>query len=260
MKSAFHQGEKISEILDILEQRGSVTFQELFSAASVKEELIVTQSSSILEMAKLSPDPHYPAGAYRHYPAFLPMKEELRHIIEALLFVSDTPLSVRRIQEILDLRETFPVREALFELASITTHAKEDFIFAKWQADTSFAPDRNTGTGSDGCQQSKPARPSRASLETPAIIAYKQPVIRSGYRLYPGLTAGDSPHSAGAQSWIRIWAQRNSGRPMIYGTTQKFLEMFDLKDLKDLLPSKRLSVTAKRILSVSGKEHGRTEI
>ncbi len=45
--------DKISEILDILEQKGSVTFQELFSAASVKEELIVT-FLSILEMAKLS--------------------------------------------------------------------------------------------------------------------------------------------------------------------------------------------------------------
>lgn len=174
------------------------------------------------------------------------MKEELRHIIEALLFVSDTPLSVRRIQEILDLRETFPVREALFELASDYDTRKGGFYLCEVAGGYQLRTRPEYRDWIRRMLQSKPARLSRASLETLAIIAYKQPVIRSDIDYIRGVDSGGILRILLERKLIRVMGRREiPGRPMIYGTTQKFLEMFDLKDLKDLPSPKEIEAFGK---------------
>ncbi|MGE0086828.1 MAG: SMC-Scp complex subunit ScpB [Desulfococcaceae bacterium] len=174
------------------------------------------------------------------------MKEELRHIIEALLFVSDTPLSVRRIQEILDLRETFPVREALFELASDYDTRKGGFYLCEVAGGYQLRTRPEYKEWIRRMLQNKPARLSKASLETLAIIAYKQPVIRSDIDYIRGVDSGGVLRILLERKLIRVMGRREiPGRPMIYGTTQKFLEMFDLKDLKDLPSPKEIEAFGK---------------
>ncbi len=82
-----------------------------------------------------------------------------------------------------------------------------------------------------------PARLSKAALETLAIIAYRQPVLRAEVEKIRGVDAGGMIKTLLEKGLIRVVGRRDlPGRPMAYGTTAKFLETFDLPSL-EALPS-----------------------
>ena len=81
----------------------------------------------------------------------------------------------------------------------------------------------------------RPARLSPATLETLAIIAYKQPLTRAEIEDLRGVDAGGILRALLEKSLIKIIGKKDvPGKPLIYGTTPKFLTMFGLKGLKDL--------------------------
>jgi segregation and condensation protein B len=83
--------------------------------------------------------------------------------------------------------------------------------------------------------KSSPSRLSRAALETLAIIAYKQPIIRQEIEQFRGVDVGGILRTLLEKDLIRIMGRKTiPGRPLIYGTTKRFLEVFDLKDLESL--------------------------
>jgi len=72
-------------------------------------------------------------------------------------------------------------------------------------------------------------------LETLAIIAYKQPLIRNDIEHVRGVNCGGILRMLLERRLIRVLGKKEiPGRPLIYATTKQFLEVFDLKDLKDL--------------------------
>ncbi|MHC4500205.1 MAG: SMC-Scp complex subunit ScpB [Planctomycetota bacterium] len=76
---------------------------------------------------------------------------------------------------------------------------------------------------------------SPAALETLAIIAYKQPVIRADIEAIRGVAAGEMIRNLMYKGLVKIVGRAEVlGRPMLYGTTRKFLETFGLNSLKDL--------------------------
>ncbi len=76
---------------------------------------------------------------------------------------------------------------------------------------------------------------SPAAMETLAIIAYKQPVMRADIEAIRGVAAGDIIRSLCYKGLVKIVGRAEVlGRPMLYGTTKKFLELFGLNSLKDL--------------------------
>jgi len=76
---------------------------------------------------------------------------------------------------------------------------------------------------------------SPAALETLAIIAYKQPIIRANVETVRGVAAGEMIRSLMFKGLVKIAGRAEIlGRPMLYGTTKKFLEIFGLNSLKDL--------------------------
>lgn len=76
---------------------------------------------------------------------------------------------------------------------------------------------------------------SPAALETLAIIAYKQPVIRADIEVIRGVAAGEVIRTLCYKGLVKIVGRAEIlGRPMLYGTTKKFLEVFGLNTLKDL--------------------------
>jgi segregation and condensation protein B len=76
---------------------------------------------------------------------------------------------------------------------------------------------------------------SPAALETLAIIAYKQPVIRADIEAIRGVAVGDIVRNLMYKGLVKIVGRAEVlGRPMLYGTTKKFLETFGLNSLKDL--------------------------
>jgi segregation and condensation protein B len=76
---------------------------------------------------------------------------------------------------------------------------------------------------------------SKAEQETLAIIAYKQPILRSEIESIRGVDVGGILRLLLEKHLIKILGRKNvPGRPIIYGTTQKFLEFFSLKDISSL--------------------------
>ena len=89
--------------------------------------------------------------------------------------------------------------------------------------------------------QSKPLRISKAAIETLAIIAYKQPIIRSDIEYIRGVECGSILRNLLDRKLIRILGRKEiPGRPLIYATTKQFLEVFDLNELKDLPTPKEI--------------------
>jgi len=76
---------------------------------------------------------------------------------------------------------------------------------------------------------------SPAALETLAIIAYKQPIIRADIEAVRGVAVGEIIRNLMYKGLVKIVGRAEVlGRPMLYGTTKKFLEIFGLNSLKDL--------------------------
>ena len=82
---------------------------------------------------------------------------------------------------------------------------------------------------------------SPAAMETLAIIAYKQPVIRVDIEAIRGVAVGEVIRSLMYKGLVKIVGRAEIlGRPMLYGTTRKFLEVFGLNSLKDLPKAEEL--------------------
>ncbi|MCP3872917.1 MAG: SMC-Scp complex subunit ScpB [Desulfobacteraceae bacterium] len=89
--------------------------------------------------------------------------------------------------------------------------------------------------------QPSASRLSKAALEALAIVAYNQPIIRSDIEHIRGVDSGGILRMLMEKKLIRVLGRKEiPGRPLIYATTKHFLEVFDLKDLKDLPSPKEI--------------------
>jgi len=179
--------------------------------------------------------------------------KSLKLIVEALLFASDRPLSVKDIHSWLPDAEPANIRSALkvltyeFEAMGRSFSLKEVAGGYQFRSHSDFAPYVLR------MLQAAPARLSRAALETLAIIAYKQPLVRQEIERIRGVESGGILKGLLEKDLIRVVGRKDlPGRPLLYGTTRRFLEVFDLESI-DSLPK------LKEIKSLVGENHG-TEI
>ena len=163
------------------------------------------------------------------------MSKSLKLIIEALLFASDRPLNVREIHACLPDETGSKITQALNELQTEYDGLKRSFVLRE------VAQGFQLRTRSDYAPyvlrvlKTSPTRLSRAALETLAIIAYKQPILRQEIERLRGVDVGGILRTLLEKDLARIMGRKNlPGRPLIYGTTKKFLAVFDLKDLGSL--------------------------
>ena len=161
--------------------------------------------------------------------------ENLKHIVESLLFVTDDPLSVDKIKNALGIAEAAPVREALKELAAEYEERGGGFYLNQVAGGYQLRTRPEYREWIKRLVQPKAHRLSRAALETLAIVAYKQPIIRSDIEHIRGVDSGGILRTLLERKLIRVMGRREiPGRPLIYGTTKLFLEVFGLKSLQDL--------------------------
>ncbi|MGD8916340.1 MAG: SMC-Scp complex subunit ScpB [Syntrophobacterales bacterium] len=160
---------------------------------------------------------------------------ELRPIIECLLFVSEVPLSLVKIKSILTMHTHGEIIQALEELGKEYADNKHGFFLAEVAQGYQFRSKPEYGDWIRKLKKITPARLSQAALETLAIIAYKQPILRSEIENVRGVDVGGILRLLLEKNLIKILGRKNvPGRPIIYGTTQKFLEFFSLKDISSL--------------------------
>lgn len=172
--------------------------------------------------------------------------EDLKSIIESLLFVTETPLTVDQLKGILDDVDAAAIKTAVEEL--ITEYGRRDGGFVLRQVAGGYQF-RTQGRFNEWIKRLvKPSVPrlSKAALETLAIIAYNQPIIRSDIEHIRGVDSGGVIRMLMERKLIRVLGRKDiPGRPLIYATTKHFLEVFELKDLKDLPTPKEIEELSK---------------
>ncbi|HOP47381.1 MAG TPA: SMC-Scp complex subunit ScpB [Desulfobacteraceae bacterium] len=161
--------------------------------------------------------------------------KELKLITEALLFASDRPLNAREIQDCLPDENLSDIMAAIEELQSDFMAMGRSFVLKEVANGYEFRTEKKYAPYILGMLKSSPTRLSRPALETLAIISYKQPVLRQEIERLRGVDVGGILRTLLEKNLIRIVGRKNiPGRPLIYGTTKRFLEVFDLKDLDSL--------------------------
>lgn len=169
------------------------------------------------------------------------MEKPLELIIEALLFASSKPLSVQEIHRCLPDVPAPDIRAALTGLQTTYDAMERSFCLKEVAEGYQIRTRSAYAPYVLRMLRSSPSRLSRAALETLAIIAYKQPIIRQEIEQFRGVDAGGILRTLLEKDLIRIMGRKTiPGRPLIYGTTKKFLELFDLKDLESLPKLKEL--------------------
>ena len=167
--------------------------------------------------------------------------ENLKHIIESLLFVAEEPLTVDKIKRIAVNAETREIRSALADLSAEYDARPGGFYLDEVAGGFQIRTRPEYNEWIRKLIQPKPMRLSKAALETLVIIAYKQPIIRSDIEHLRGVDCGGVLRVLLERKLIRVLGRREiAGRPLIYATTKRFLEVFDLKDLKDLPTPKEI--------------------
>ena len=159
----------------------------------------------------------------------------LNAIIEGLLFVSVGPMTLDRLTELLPDYERASVRLAVQELRDdyeqrgSGVHLVE--VAGGWQLRT--VPELMPYLSR--MVKGRPARFSQTALETLAIVAYRQPITRQEIEYLRGVDTGAVLKTLLEKRLVKILGKKDiPGRPIIYGTTREFLEVFNLKDLKGL--------------------------
>lgn len=166
---------------------------------------------------------------------------ELKAIVESLVFASDTPLRPERIAEAIEV-ERGRVLQILRELESEYRQARRGFVLEEVAGGFQFRTRAEHVDWVRRLNKSRPFRFSRAALETLAIIAYRQPITRAEIEYLRGVDSGGVVKTLLDRHLVRILGKKDiAGRPMIYGTTREFLELFGLRDLASLPTLKEFS-------------------
>jgi segregation and condensation protein B len=161
--------------------------------------------------------------------------EDLKNIVESLLFVADEALSLERLKKTLPLADAQAIREAITALQSEYDARRGGFYLAEVAGGFQFRSRPEYTAWVRRLVDPKPLRLSKAAMETLAVIAYKQPIIRADIEHLRGVDCGGVLRVLLERKLIRVLGRREiAGRPLIYATTKRFLETFDLKDLKAL--------------------------
>lgn len=160
---------------------------------------------------------------------------EMRAIIEALIFVADEPISARSIADVVEIdRET--IEGAIKDLAKDYDERPGGLqlreIAGGWQIATKAEHHEHIRA----YLKSKPsAKLSLASLETLAVIAYRQPVTVPEILEIRGVQSPSAIKTLLDKRLIVAKGRKETvGRPMMYGTSKEFLIQFGLKDLSEL--------------------------
>lgn len=163
------------------------------------------------------------------------MAKSLKLIVEALLFASDKPLTPPDLHTCLPDVSLADIRGALKALKYEYEAMARSYSLREVAGGYQFRSHSEYGPYILKMLQTSPARLSRAAMETLAIIAYKQPILRQEIERLRGVDVGGILKNLLEKGLIRVMGRKElPGRPLVYGTTKRFLEVFDLNDIDSL--------------------------
>jgi segregation and condensation protein B len=163
-------------------------------------------------------------------------RQQLKAILEALIFVSDNPISINQIKEVLEDVDEGWIRQAVQELNEEYQATSRSFSIQEIAGGFRMVTNPEFSPWLKAFYKSKVnQRLTRPSLETLAIIAYKQPVTKPEIEAIRGVNADGVITTLLERNLIRIAGRKDTaGRPLIYATTDEFLKHFGLKSLSEI--------------------------
>ncbi len=165
---------------------------------------------------------------------------KLKNILEAILLAADRALTVVQFEALFELDEERPtrdeIRQALHEMAD--DYAPRGYELKQVASGFRLQVKQEYATWVGRLWEEKPARYTRALLETMALIAYRQPITRGEIEEVRGVSVSSNiVKTLLERDWIKVLGHKDvPGKPALYGTTKEFLDYFNLKSL-DQLPT-----------------------
>jgi segregation and condensation protein B len=161
-------------------------------------------------------------------------ERRVRALLEALLLVTDRPVSVEQLHEATGI-ERPRLSEALADVARQLVEREAGLVLVEVAGGWQLRTDPSAVEYVRRFLRVRPQRLTRAAVETLAIIAYRQPVTRPEIEEVRGVDSAAVVKALLERRLIKILGKREeAGRPILYGTTREFLEFFALKDLSAL--------------------------
>ncbi len=160
--------------------------------------------------------------------------DDLKSILEALVFASETPLTVDKIADVVGSPDKKEIERQLKGMMEEFRQRGGGICLQEVAGGFQF---RTRGDLGPWIKKLKVLRSqlAPATLETLTVIAYRQPVLKADVDRIRGVDAGGTLKKLLEKKMVRIMGRKDvPGKPMIYGTTKKFLEVFGLKDLSEL--------------------------
>lgn len=165
---------------------------------------------------------------------------KLKNILEAVLLAADRTLTVVQLEALFELDEERPtrdeIRQALHEMAD--DYASRGYELKQVASGFRLQVKQEYATWVSRLWEEKPARYTRALLETMALIAYRQPITRGEIEEVRGVSVSSNiVKTLLERDWIKVLGHKDvPGKPALYGTTKEFLDYFNLNSL-DQLPT-----------------------
>ena len=162
-------------------------------------------------------------------------REEIKSILESLLLVADGPQSVQRFSEVLDVTNKDIIESTLRELQTEFETQNRGIRLVEVAGGYQLRTPKANADWVKKFLGGRPARMGKATLETLAIIAYRQPITRAEIEAIRGVDVDGVIATLLERNLIRAMARKDvPGRPFLYGTTAEFLQLFNLQDLSQL--------------------------
>ncbi len=165
------------------------------------------------------------------------METNLKNIVEAALMAAGKPLSIKLLLSLFE-EDAQPERKQLVAVLKELQQECEGRGYEVIEVASGWRMQvrQELSTWINRLWEEKPARYSRALLETMALIAYRQPITRGEIEEIRGVAVSSNiMKTLQEREWIRMLGHRDvPGRPAMYGTSRKFLDYFGLKSLEEM--------------------------
>ena len=159
----------------------------------------------------------------------------IKPVLESLLFVSEEPIRLETLIHLLPEWNEEEIQEGIRQIQTETEDLERGVELVQVAGGYQFRTKPKWAEWVNRLKKVKVVKFSRAALETLAIIAYRQPIIRSEIEQIRGVDSGWILRILMEKGLTRMMGRKDlPGRPIVYGTTQAFLELFGLNVLSDL--------------------------
>jgi segregation and condensation protein B len=160
---------------------------------------------------------------------------DIKPILESILFVSDAPIRLETLVEILPESNKEEILEGIGRIRTEYEDNSKGVELVEIGSGYQFRTKPRWAEWINRLKKAKTVKLSRSALETLAIIAYRQPIIRPAIEEIRGVDSGWVLRTLLEKGLVKMMGRKDlPGRPMIYGTTKAFLELFSLNTLADL--------------------------